>query len=40
MARSTNASLQGSAPDKCQCALLLIDVINAMDFRGNVVSSF
>jgi nicotinamidase-related amidase len=35
MARDANASLHGSAPDKSPQALLLIDVINAMDFsRG------
>lgn len=32
MSQSKSASLHGSAPDKCKCALLLIDVINAMDF--------
>lgn len=35
MARAANASLHGSAPDKSPQVLLLIDVINAMDFpRG------
>jgi nicotinamidase-related amidase len=35
MARDANASLHGSAPDKSSQVLLLIDVINAMDFsRG------
>lgn len=35
MASSTQASLHGSAPDKAIQALVLIDVINAMDFpRG------
>lgn len=28
----TNPDLHGSAPDKCDTALLLIDVINALDF--------
>lgn len=28
----SNANLHGSAPDKCRVALLLIDVINALDF--------
>lgn len=32
MARASNASLHGSAPDKSSQVLLLIDVINAMDF--------
>lgn len=32
MARSPNVNLHGSAPEKCECALILIDVINAMDF--------
>lgn len=34
MASPDKQSLHGSAPDKCGCALLLIDVINAMDFEG------
>ncbi|HEY1084151.1 MAG TPA: isochorismatase family cysteine hydrolase [Prosthecobacter sp.] len=34
MAGTQSANLHGSAPDKCKCALLLIDVINAMDFSG------
>lgn len=34
MAGNKSANLHGSAPDKCECALLLIDVINAMDFPG------
>lgn len=34
MSTAKSASLHGSAPDKCKCALLLIDVINAMDFPG------
>jgi nicotinamidase-related amidase len=29
-----NHDLHGSAPDKCAAALILIDVINALDFRG------
>ncbi|WP_133796847.1 cysteine hydrolase family protein [Prosthecobacter fusiformis] len=34
MASAHNASLHGSAPDKAAQAVLLIDVINAMDFPG------
>jgi nicotinamidase-related amidase len=30
-----NADLHGNAPDKCQVALLLIDVINDLEFPGN-----
>lgn len=31
---STNENLHGNAPDKCDMALLLIDVINDLDFEG------
>lgn len=34
MARKS-ATLHGNAPDKCAAALLLIDVINDLDFPGN-----
>lgn len=34
MSQQDRKNLHGSAPDKCDCALLLIDVINAMDFEG------
>jgi len=32
---SKNPTLHGNAPDACRCALLLIDVINDLDFEGN-----
>lgn len=30
-----NPTLHGNAPDESACVLLLIDVINALDFKGN-----
>lgn len=32
---SDNQDLHGNAPDRCRTALLIIDMINALDFPGN-----
>lgn len=32
---SDNQNLHGNAPDRCRVALLIVDMINALDFPGN-----
>ena len=34
--RGSNQSLDGNAPDRCKSALLIVDVLNDLDFPGNV----
>lgn len=35
MSHSKNDDLHGNVPDRCPVALLLVDVINDLDFPGN-----
>lgn len=30
-----NQDLRGNAPDRCRVALLIVDMMNALDFLGN-----